>query len=113
MGHLNVDLYANTQMQGGEFYFWPDEKSLPCIRVGLDGSWPDTISWLLHEALEFALCHRQLRFARTAKLNGDHADFLFVFDHCEYGNVCSMVGRFLVDALPAWTKAYREWKRKG
>ncbi len=113
LGHINVELRANTEMEGGEFYFCPDDFGPPRIRVGLNSKeWSDVLSWLLHETFEMAFCHRQLRFQRTGKLNGDHADYLFAFDHCEFGNCCSMSAWFLTDAIPVLATCYKKSQKE-
>lgn len=110
LGHENVELFIFPEGEGGEFYFVPDQKSVPRIKIGINYTrWDDVVAVLLHEALEFALCRSMKRYIRSGKLNGDQADYIFVLDHSEFGNICSAAAMFLVDALP---RVAREWGKR-
>lgn len=109
MGFQNVDLVAILDEHGGEFYLCPDNTSLPRIKVGIAyTNWDECVATLLHEALEVAACLTRVRYYSSGKLNGDNADYLFVFDHSEFGHMCSMVATFVTPALPELAKAWNK-----
>lgn len=112
MGHINVDLLAWPYCTGGEFYFCPDSESKPRIRLGLDYEiWDECLATLLHEVFEFAMAMNNCRFKLSGKLNGDHADYRFFMDHCEFGNICSCAAMFLQRALPDTATAFRKARK--
>lgn len=112
LGHRNVELFAVPEDFGGEFYFAPDRKSIPRIKVGLDAKhWDECVTWLLHETIEFSMCDKDLRFAHSGKSNYDTGDFCFHFDHSQFGRICSDVAIFMTAALPELSTAYRKYRK--
>lgn len=114
LGHVSVELVAATgNGTGGEFYLCPGPGEPPRIRIFIEyDQWASVVATLFHECFEMATCMQSLRFQRSGKLNGDHADYLFVFDHSEFGNICSMVGGFITEALPDLAEIYNRKHRK-
>lgn len=106
----NVELYAFSGDFGGWFYFSPDAKSLPRIKVSIDDpQWDDCLAILLHETFEYLMTVRKLRYHDTGKMSGDNANYLFVFDHSQFADICAAQSYFLQYAIPALQKA---WERK-
>lgn len=105
----NVQLYAKRSDSGGEFYFSPDDKSLPRIKACVDyAQWDDCLAVLLHESFEYLMTARKLRYVDTGKMSGDSADFLFIFNHSQFSDICAAQAYFLQFAIPALRK---EWER--
>lgn len=97
----NVDIYAMVDEQGGEFYFAPDKKSLPRIKIGLNyPKWNHVVEVALHEILEYAACVNNLRFQNCTKWNGDNGNYLFVMDHPQFATIVSEAGDVLATILP-------------
>lgn len=55
---------------------------------------------------------KHLRFQHSGKLNGDHADYLFVFNHCQFGDICSEVAMFITSALPKLASEFKKSQPK-
>lgn len=107
LGLSNVEVYALPNWNGGEFYFCPDSKRLPCVKIGLACSeWGNVVDTLLHESAEYLLAAQQLRFEPSAKFNGDHANYLFVFDHTQFADMCARQAVFIAAVLPVLAKQW-------
>lgn len=112
LGHVNVDVYADFNETGSRFYMTPNEINKPRIHVGFDQEkWPHVVDGLVHEAAEMLLCMKECRYDRSCKCNYDSGDHLFVMDHAQFGDMCSHLARFLVDALPVAAGVYK-WREK-
>lgn len=97
---------------GGDFRYYPNKNDRPEINVGLDHDrWRECVDVLIHEALEFIMERKELRFERTCKFNADHADYLFIFNHPEFTDACARLALFLTDALPKVATIFKS-KRK-
>lgn len=111
LGSEFVELFAWVGQTGGEFWLCPDKRYPARIKVGLEyDSWPECVSVLLHEVMEFSLVRHRVRFARCSKYNNDHSDYLFSFDHPQFASVCSDVGGFVTEALPKLATTYRKYR---
>lgn len=108
LGSENVDLYVLPNYDGGYFYLTPDERSLPRIKIGIDHrEWGRVVEIALHESLEFLLTRYLHRYERTNAL-GDHASYLFNFDHCALTDICQRQSDFISAALPRLAEHYRK-----
>lgn len=107
LGWTNVDLYLDPDESGGCFYFAPNDKDTPRIRVGLDGmSWRDVVEVLLHETLELVLTRRDLRYVPTGRIACGHDSYVFHCDHNDFTQAVAEAAAFMVDTVPAVSKAY-------
>lgn len=108
--HRNVQLVAR-EGDGGEFYFMPDDSSIPRIKVGMECDWEDCLGTLIHETTEFAMAHMGLRYGKCrAQIAQDSAGWQFFMDHTDFGEVCAHAASFLVHAIPALFKAHQKWR---
>lgn len=109
LGHTRVRLEYDPSLGGGFFALGKDNR----IIVGnADYDWADMVSTVLHEATEMAMAIRCLRYQHSGKLNGDSADYIFMFDHCQFGRVCSDVAVFIAEALPKLEIVFKKGKKK-
>jgi hypothetical protein len=93
---------------GAEYYTCPETAKPPRIKVGAAGHWNSVVSRLLHEALELSMDTHKLKFRRTQDLS-DATDCVdFFMSHQQFSMVCSDVGTFISEALPALSK---EWNK--
>lgn len=113
LGLTNVDVYTLPQLSGGEFYFCPDGDSLPRVKIGLKFDyWGEVVNVALHESMEYLLAQHQLRFAPSAKFNDDPANYLFVFDHTQFADVCARQAVFIAEVLPALARAWKAARKE-
>jgi hypothetical protein len=111
LGAFNVDLIALPHGTGGEFYFCPDDASIPRIKVGLAyDNWDEVVATLLHEAMEMALCSVNRRYLHSGKMTGDASGYIFVFSHDEFGQACGTAACFITPALPELASWWRKVK---
>lgn len=109
LGHEYVQLVAILDDSGGEFYFQPEPRHIARIKVGLDyHEWGGCVATFLHEAFEFALTRHRVRMRASGDLVNNHADYLFVFSHCQFSQICGEVGLFTAQALPDLAAAYKK-----
>lgn len=99
---------------GGEFYFMPELGHVPRIKIGADcETWEKVLATLLHEAMELVLGRLRLRYIPQDDFGNDVHSYLLIVPHEKYSDACARVAKFLIEALPAAEKAWREWKRPG
>src|ERR1019366_4475832 len=85
LGNHAVELSVNPNMEGADFSIFP-----PRIQIGTSkATWQETVNVLLHEVFEFSLTAHNHRYEVSTKRTFDKADFLFVFDHSQFGRVCN------------------------
>lgn len=112
IGHENVELYAAPDLDGGCFYFRPDDNSPPRIKIGLDyDRWDELVSVLLHETMEFLMARLLYRYEQTG-VKGDHASYLFTFNHCQFSDLCQRQAKFISAALPELATHWNKLKAK-
>jgi len=112
LGYENIDVFLMPHSTGGEFYLCPSAIDRARIKIGLDyHTWSEVVAVTLHEALEFALTRKDLRFSQTSKLMQDSGDYLFVMTHPQFHQACCHVAEFLASALPDLAKAYSKAKK--
>ena len=110
LGNVNVRLVADPLSEGGNFVSLPS----PVITVGLhQNTWPEVVTILLHEVMEFSLMMRELKYRAVPVVNFDCADVSFFLTHDKFGRVCSDTGAFIANALPDLAKVHnRNLKNK-
>jgi hypothetical protein len=105
LGHEKVSLIFDPRTEGASFdlsadiKIHPKEHGLGRIVIGKD-SWRLMVSFLVHEAFEYAACRLHVRFQYSGKQSYDSADYLFAFDHPRFARISTMVGEFMAGALP-------------
>ncbi len=111
MGDFRIRLVITDQW-GGAFYF-AYKGSLPLIEIGTaSDSWERILSVFIHEAFEFEVARLGYRFSRSNDFGNDHSEYVFMFNHPQFSDVCGRVATFVSNALPALAKAWKEFKRK-
>lgn len=87
-------------------------EGLPYITVGLDQTtWGMCLGVLLHEAVEFAMIQRQVRFRNEESHSKSLAGFTFIFDHEQYTDIIARVGPFIAACQTAMNKAWKARKQ--
>lgn len=110
LGHENVELYAIKHVTDGYFFCRPDDKSPGRIKVGIGSKhWDEIVSVLLHETFEMLCAKLRLRFEPSG-VHGDHASYLFSFNHCQFVDICQSQAQFVTVALPKLALA---WQKQG
>lgn len=111
VGYDPVELQVDPGMSGGSVFIPMGNGTPPTMTIGLDNDeWEATLSVLIHEALEFALEKKNLRYEPSQDLGKDHAQYLFVMDHQQFSDACARVAVFLVQAQ---MRVYDAWKKRG
>lgn len=114
LGPKNVDLYATVppHESGGSFYFAPEERRLPRIKVCIDElEWKHTVAILHHEAMELSMQDHHCRFLQSGQFSASHASYLFVMDHEQFTECSEWTGQFMSNCLPELAKAFDHFKR--
>ena len=113
LGWENVDLYVFPEEDGGCYYFCPDPKSLPRIKIGLAyDKWSHVLAVLLHESMEYLLERYGYCFKKSGNISGDLSAKWFMLSHIEITEVWARQADFLADAIPALKKAYAKHVKK-
>src|SRR5687768_11248203 len=82
LGLTNVDLYGQLYGYGGEFYFAPDNKSMPRLKVSLRYQyWREIVAILLHESFEYLAAQKCARFVPCGNFMPASDIYRFQFDH--------------------------------
>lgn len=100
LGFENVEFFIVPEMQGGEYFLCPNDSDCARIKVGFGDDWAETLSYLLHEAMEFALTRHNARLVYTNKISGDSANCVFHFDHSLFHQCTVMVAKFCDQVIP-------------
>lgn len=116
IGHFQFG-YENVQLvlrdgTGGEFYTNPEPDKCPRIKIGADYSrWDDVVNVLLHECFELAIDRRHGRYRATNDQSYDLSNFVFMFNHHEFSDICAKVAEFVTPALPKLSKEWDKWRK--
>lgn len=110
-GDFRVRLMVNNQW-GGVFYF-AYEGDLPRIVVGTASQdWERIVSGLLHEAYELETARMGYRFSRSNDFSNDHSEYIFMFNHPQFSDLCGKVSVFITKALPKVATAWKKIKKE-
>lgn len=115
LGLKNVDLFATVppHENGGSFYFAPEDRSLPRIKVYLDEiEWGKTVAILHHEAMEFSMQDHHCRFLQSGQFSASHASYLLVMTHEQFTECSEWTGRFMADCIDDLQQAWKWWSEK-
>lgn len=98
---------------GGEFWNTPTEGGIAKATIGLDcGEWPNCVSVLLHEVLEFSLNRIRARYLLTNQVAYGHDTYVFMFDHPTFTEATAMVGEYVAMAIPELEQAFKQRQGK-
>lgn len=112
IGFDPVGLFVDPKDSGGSFII-PLDGTLPQITVGLENdTWAETLSVLIHEAMEFALEKKNCRYEPSQDLGRDHAHYLFCLDHQQFSDACARVAVFLDQAQGRVEAAWKKGAKK-
>ena len=83
------------------------------VKVGIGGTWRETLAALLHETYEAVAAMLDCRFANiNRQVYSD--SYVFHFDHNKFSAINEEAATFLVDVLPnlssAWAKKHKRNK---
>lgn len=109
---VNVQVVVDWTKIGGSFYFAPDAKGPPRIRVGCDHGWPDVVAVLMHEALELVLTLAGQRFKSCQGWGHNHGDYIFHLDHNQFCQAVDKLADFCTVVMPVLAHAYSTRKRE-
>lgn len=117
IGYERVRLYLRSG-SGADFYFTPDDKGIPIVKIGADqDKWRKIVGSALHEAQEFAMSRLGYAYYQAQTLNSSGADYVFMLTHEQFNECCERAAEFLATALPDLEKAWKKWtadkKKKG
>jgi len=114
-GCEQIDVYLRSG-EGGEFYFTPENRHIPRIKIGADyKGWDRVVAVAMHEIVEFCLVRSGLRYEKSCEASMEHNGYYFSFNHNEYSEViyraAEMMSVLLPDLAVAW-KSFRKPKKK-
>ena len=113
LGFRNFALYADPNNASGTVKLAPDDKSKSSeVFIGVDGSWPEAVSTLLHELFEVAFIDVNGRFKRCPTYCEEPSDFNFFLTHNEFSEAAERVGYVLIDALKDLSKVYKNHQKE-
>lgn len=109
IGCENADVYVlPLEQEYGCFYLCPDDASLPRIKIAIGSKhWVNVVGIALHESFEFLTARLLCRYQKSGVI-GDHASYLFSFNHCQFSDLCQRQAIFIAQLLPALSEAYRK-----
>ena len=108
LGFRNVKLSIDTGTANGEVDLIPEDNGITTITVGIDSSWSESFSVLLHEVYEGVLVDLQTRYKQKPSYSQESSDFMFIATHNQLSEAAERAGVFLSEALPAFMKAYKK-----
>lgn len=108
LGCFEVDLYLDCKLAGGTCSM-TDRK----VVVGLAmEEWPDCVSVVMHEAMEYAMADLQLRFLPCWSASQANDDYTFHMTHPQFSEAMARAAMFVTKALPiiaaAWNKLHKK-----
>jgi len=113
LGLTNVELYGTTTDYGGSFYFTPDDKALPRMKVSfLYQYWREVVAVLLHESLEFLCAQKGVRVVPCGHWMQSSDLYSFHFDHSQFSLMMEDQGDFLAHSLPDLHKVWQKHRPK-
>lgn len=89
----------------------PDDNGTTVVNVGLNFSWGEAISVLLHELYELTLIDLSTRYEVQPSYSRGSSDFMFFMSHNQLGEAHDRVGDALVKILPDFSNAYKKCSR--
>lgn len=105
-------MYVFYETFGGEGYLTPEPNRPMRIKVGLNGSWPEIVEVLIHEAMELCMFRMGMSYKKSNWVTRNSSDYLFMFDHQDFTQLCGVLGRFLSKALPELSAMYKSVNKK-
>lgn len=113
LGNFNVEVVLDWERFGGSFYFAPDDKGPPRLRVGMDDDvFANVLGVLMHEATEFILSNRGARLDYDDGWGRDASQYRFFFDHPTFSYTLDQLAWFVLKVLPDLTTAYNSRPRQ-
>lgn len=86
-------------------------EGLNYLIVGLNHpSWGRCLATFLHEAMEFAMMQKQVRYENAESYSRSHGGYVFMFDHEQYSDMMERVGVFTARAQVPMNQAWRARK---
>lgn len=111
-GYTQIQLVAMEGI-GGEFYYIPEEGSLPRIKIGVDyDTFAEVHEALLHEILEFLLSITYTRYESTHTINRGHDKYIFMFTHPQFTEVVKNASEFLCAVHKPLKKYWKKTKER-
>lgn len=112
MGYIQVELVLREDT-GGEFYRMPEKGKVSRIKIGADyDDFKEVINCLFHEALELCLDNWHSRYTPDRVLGNSHEQYLFVFDHHKFTDICYCTAEFVTACWSDLQKEWLNWRRK-
>lgn len=119
LGYRWVDLFADPEEMGGNFFFMPDDTySHSRIRVGfryecIDDCW----CVLFHEAMEAIITEMECRYKPTScYISGASDIYRFYFDHNQFTEIAARLAMFIKACIKDFEAAFdliQEEKKNG
>jgi len=97
---------------GGEFYYFPDNGSLPKIVIGADGEFEEVLAVFIHEVMEISMCRLGLRYIGSEDMSNDHSGYLFVLNHPQFSDICNRLALAIVMIQKDIKKLWKNWHKK-
>lgn len=113
LGPTNVELYGLSREYGGSFYVWPDDISLPRLKIGFNyDHWWEVVNVLLHESFEYLCAQKCCRFTPCQSYTKASDTYRFSFDHNLFSQISEDQAYFLAKCLPDLATAWKKHKPK-
>lgn len=109
LGFRPIRLFVEPQSGNGSVTLVPDDDGSTVVTIGIDCSWCEAVSILLHEAYEAVLIDLNTRYQPAPAYSGESSDFMFITTHNQLSEAHERVGNFLIEAFPEFGKAYRKY----
>lgn len=113
LGATNAEVFGSKHLYGGQFFFAPDDKALPSLKVSfLQEHWWEVVAILMHESFEYLAAQRGVRYRPCGDAINASDVFWFGFDHNAMSQIISDQGYFLAKCLPDVAAAWKKYKPK-
>ena len=107
---ISTDLYAVKDELSGWFYYHPEPKGRPRIKVGTKHEqWWQCLAVLMHETQEAVAGMMCLRFRPSDDYSNENGLYSFHMDHSQFAEMVAASADFLAVAVP---KLAAEWQRR-
>ncbi|MEO7099085.1 MAG: hypothetical protein ABI162_06965 [Luteolibacter sp.] len=108
IGYEVIEVYTDTDRDGGLFYLPDGRNDLGQMVIGLDGpSWPLVLSTLIHEAIEYAAVRQHTRFEPSMDTSKSTGAYRFFMTHEEFTEVLAVATELIAETQLPIARRYR------
>ena len=104
-------LFVEAESENGSVKLLPADSGSAIVTIGIDCSWGEALSILLHELYEATLIDLNTRYELDPSYSKEASDFMFFASHNQLAEAHERVGCALGHILPDFTKAYKKYSK--